>query len=100
MCARRNRMLTWFISTKKIAKPRSASIPSRRSQLRDSLVGVVVIMRHSRRPLTRPFAVVFSVLFDWERRMHFSRLTVVAFGVVVGAACGGLGGGFAAPAAE
>jgi Zn-dependent M28 family amino/carboxypeptidase len=33
--------------------------------------------------------------------MHFSRLTVVAFGVVVGAACGGLGGGtFAAPAAD
>ena len=33
--------------------------------------------------------------------MHFSRLTVVAFGVVVGAACGALGGGaFAAPAAD
>ena len=33
--------------------------------------------------------------------MHFSRLTVVAFGVVVGAACGGLGGGtFAASAAD
>ena len=33
--------------------------------------------------------------------MHFSRLTVVAFGVVVGAACGGLGvGTFAAPAAD
>ena len=33
--------------------------------------------------------------------MYFSRLTVVAFGVVVGAACGGLGvGTFAAPAAD
>lgn len=33
--------------------------------------------------------------------MHFSRLTVVAFGVAVGAACGALGGGtFAAPATE
>ena len=40
------RMLTWFINTKKIASPRSKSIPSRRFQLPYRIVDSAAVMVH------------------------------------------------------
>jgi len=45
------RMLTWFINTKKIARPRSKSTPSMRPEARDAIEVMVHYVVATARPL-------------------------------------------------